>query len=125
MNYTRKEHELPLATEKWGWKYHHIGIPVKEPIPGEKYIPHLKFYVKGFDTSPFGIEYMRFEDDSPFDELIKTVPHLAFVVPNIEEAIKDFEILNEINSPMIGLKVAMIKHNGAPIELMEFKRGEF
>lgn len=120
MNYYRQEHELPLATEKWGWKYHHIGIPVKYPIPGERHIPHLGLYVKGFDTSPFGIEFMRFEDDAPFDELIKTIPHLAFVVPNIEEAIKDFEVLNSINSPMDGLKVAMIKHNGVPIELMEF-----
>lgn len=116
----RKEQEFAIATEKWGWKYHHIGIPVKEPIEGEKHIPHLKIYVKGFDTSPFGIEYMRFEDDAPFDELIKTVPHLAFVVPNIEEAVKGFEILNKINSPMKGCKVAMIKHDNSPIELMEF-----
>jgi len=124
MEYIRKEHELPLATEEWGWKYHHVGIPVKEPIPGERHIPHLKLYVKGYDTSPFGIEYMRFEDDSPFDELIKTVPHMAFVVPDIDEAIKNFEVLNEPNSPIEGIKVAMIKHNGSPIELMEFKRGE-
>lgn len=117
----RKEHELPLATEEWGWKYHHVGIPVKNPIPGEKYIPHLKFYVKGFDTSPFGIEYMRFEEESPFDELIKTLPHLAFTVPDIEKAVQGFEILNDINSPMKGLKVAMIKHEGSPIELMEFE----
>ena len=122
MVYMRHESEFPLATEKWGWKFHHIGIPVKEPIQGERYIPHLKLYVKGFDTSPFGIEYMRFEENAPFDELIKKVPHLAFVVPNIEEAIKDFEILNEINSPMKACKVAMIKHNGSPIELMEFKK---
>jgi len=118
--YKRKEEDLPLVTEQWGWKYHHIGIPVQDPIPGEKYIPHLKFFVKGFDTSPFGIEYMRFDDDSPLDELIKTVPHLAFVVPNIEQAIKNFDILNDINSPMDGCKVAMIKYDGAPIELMEF-----
>lgn len=121
MQYKRHEEELPLATKQWGWKYHHIGIPVKEPIPGEKYIPHLKFYVKGFDTSPFGIEYMRFEDDSPFDELIKNMPHLAFVVPDMQKAIQGFEILNEPNSPMEGFTIAMIKHNGAPTELMEFK----
>lgn len=118
--YKRKETDLPLATKEWGWKYHHIGIPVQNPIPGEKYIAHLKFYVKGFDSSPFGVEYMRFEDDSPFDDLIKTTPHLAFIVPNIEQAVKNFDILNDINSPMDGCKVAMIKHNGSPIELMEF-----
>lgn len=120
MNYLRKEYQLPLATEEWGWKYHHIGIPVNEPIPGEKHLSHLKLYVKGFDISPFGIEMMRFEKDAPFDELIKTVPHIAFVVPNLDEAIKGFELIGEPNCPMKGIRVAMIKHNGAPIELMEF-----
>lgn len=124
MNYSRKEHELPLVTKKWGWKYHHIGIPVKEPIPGERYIPHLKFYVKGFDSSPFGIELMRFEDECPLDNIIKTIPHIAFVVPDLDEAIKEFELIGEPSSPMNGVKVAMINYDGAPIELMEFKRGE-
>ena len=120
MDYKRKEHELPLATEEWGWQYHHMGIPVKYPISGERYIPHLKFYVKGFDTSPFGIELMRFEDDCTLDELIKTKPHIAFVVPDLMEAIKGFELIGEPNYPMDGVKVAMIKHNGVPVELMEF-----
>lgn len=120
MNYKRHEADLPLATEEWGWKYHHTGIPVKEPIPGEKYITHLKFYVKGFDTSPFGIELMRFEDDCPLDVLIKTKPHVAFVVPDLMETIQNFELIGEPNSPMNGLKIAMIKHKGIPIELMEF-----
>lgn len=122
MNYKRTETELPLATEEWGWKYHHVGIPVKDPIPGERYIPHLGLYVKGFDASPFGIELMRFEDNCPFDKLIKTMPHIAFVVPDINKAIQGFEILAEPNCPMDGVKVAMIKHNGAPIELMEFDK---
>ncbi len=124
MNYKRHETNLPLATEKWGWKYHHLGIPVNDPIPGERHIPHLGLYVKGFDTSPFGIELMRFEDDCPFDELIKTKPHIAFEVPDLDKAIEGFEILAEPNCPMEGVKVAMIKHHGVPIELMEFKKSD-
>lgn len=123
MEYKRQEHELHLATEKWGWKYHHLGIPVKYPIPGEKHMPHLKLYVNPDsnqdDTSPFGIELMRFENDCPFDDIIKSMPHMAFEVPDLEEAIKGFEILGEPDCPMEGIKVAMIKHNGVPIELME------
>jgi hypothetical protein len=115
MEYKRQEHELPLATKKWSRKYHHLGIPVKDPIPGEKHIPHLKLYVNPDiyrdDTSPFGIELMRFEDDCPFDDIIKTMPHIAFEVRDLEEAIKGFELLGEPNCPMEGVKVAMIKHN--------------
>ena len=122
MEKKRKDHEQPLAIEEWGWRYHHIGIPTKEKIQDERYIPHLKFSVGGFDTSPFGIEWMRFDDDSPFDELIKTVPHIAFEVDNLEEALSlaDFRILNQTNAPSEGVRVAMIEHHGAPIELIEF-----
>jgi hypothetical protein len=123
MEYTRADDALPLATEEWGWKYHHIGIPVFNPIPGEQHIPHLGIYVKGFSSSPYGIEFMRFEPHSQVHELVKTVPHIAFVVEDLIKALQGKELLYEVNSPSPGLKVAMIVHNGAPIELMEFTKG--
>lgn len=118
----RQDHESPIAIEKWGWRYHHIGIPTTNPIPGEKYYPHLKMYVSGFETSPYGIEWMRFEDDCPISELVKTVPHVAFEVDNLDKVLIDgsFEIISEPSSPSNGVRVAMIVHNGAPVELIEF-----
>ena len=58
-------------------------------MPNEKYIEGLKIYVSGFETNPYGIEWMRFEKESPISELIKTVPHIAFEVDNMEEALKE------------------------------------
>ena len=63
MDNFRKNHEPPLAIREWGWRFHHIGIPTKNKIEGERYIPHLKIHVAGFETSPYGIEWMRFEED--------------------------------------------------------------
>lgn len=120
MNYTRKDHELPLATTEWGWKFHHIGIPVNEPFPGEEHIQHLGIYTAGFYDSPYGIEFMRFEPHCKVHELVKKLPHIAFVVDSLEEALIGKEMLGEVSSPSPGVKVAMIVHNGAPIELMEF-----
>ncbi len=120
-NKKRKDHEPPPATLK-GMKFHHIGIPTKVKRPNEKYIEHLKFYVSGFDSSVYGIEWMRFEDDSPVAEIIKEVPHIAFEVDNLEEAIKGKELIDEISSPSKGVRVAMIIENGAPIEFIEFDR---
>ena len=121
-NYSRKDHEPPLAVEKWGWRYHHLGIPVNTPIPGETYLPGYKFYFSPFDKCPFGIQWMRFDHDSPLHELVKTIPHIAFEVDNLDAALKlaDFNILEQPNSPGEGIRVAMIEHNGAPIELIEF-----
>ncbi|SRR6056297_478289 len=126
MNYQttrpRKDEEWPACIEQWGWKYHHLGVPTREKKPGERYISAYKFYVSGFDTSPFGIEWMRFEPGSPFNNLIQTVPHLAFVVPDLDYEVKQrgFTVLVPPNRVSEELRVAMIEHDGAPVELMEF-----
>lgn len=116
----RLDHEPPAAIAERGWRYHHLGIPHTEPMPGEKYYEHLKIYVSGFDTSPYGIEWMRFDQDCPFPEIVKTIPHIAFEVDNLDEALKGKEILLEPGIPSSGVRTAMIIHNGAPIELIEF-----
>ncbi len=118
----RREHEPPAAVAEWGWRYHHLGIPTEAPHPGEVELEEFGMHVAGFDTSPFGIEWMRFEPDSPVHELIKTVPHLAFEVDDLEAALEGHDILTPPNSPSPGVVVAMIVHDGAPVELMEFAR---
>jgi hypothetical protein len=123
MKYTnRRNNDPPFVVDKLNWKYHHIGIPTDVSLPGEKYLPHLKFFVSGFDTSPFGIEWMRFEDDCPLSELVKTVPHIAFEVEDLDRELdeNDFEIISAPGVLSGGVRVAMIKHNGAPVELIEF-----
>jgi hypothetical protein len=122
MSYPRTEVELPECIIKWGWKYHHLGIPTKTKMHGERYLPQFKFYVSGFPESPFGVEWMRFEADSPMPAIIQNVPHLAFVVDRLDLELQrpELELLTPPNPPMEGLRVAMVIHNGAPIELMEF-----
>jgi hypothetical protein len=97
-----------------------MGIPTEIPRSGERYLEELGMFVSGFDTSPFGVEWMRFEPGSPVSELVRTVPHLAFEVDNLERAIEGMELIGEPSSPMRGVKVAMILHNGMPVEVMEF-----
>lgn len=118
----RSDHEQPEAIKDWGWKYHHLGIPTKEIMPDEVYLPRFKFYISGFSTSPFGIEWMRFEPGSPINILIQTLPHIAFEVPDLdyELALRDLNVITPPNSPGPGIRVAMIEHNGGPIELLEF-----
>lgn len=109
---------------RWGWKFHHVGIPTRRKMPGEQYLPHLKFSVSGFSSSPFGAEWMRFDADCPMPELIRTVPHIAFEVQDLdyELATRGFTILSPPNPPSEGVRVAMIEHNGVPIELIEFEK---
>jgi hypothetical protein len=79
-------------------------------------------YVSAFETSPCGIQWMRFEPDSPVHALIQSVPHIAFEVDDLLTAIEGQEILTAPNSPSEGVMVAMILDSGAPVELLEFQR---
>jgi hypothetical protein len=121
----REDHEFPAATARLGWRYHHLGIPTRLPQPHEKHLPEYGMFVSGFDTSEFGIEWMRFEEESPLPEIIRTVSHLAFVVDEIESALAGRDVLFPVRAPSGGVRTAMILVDGAPIELMEFdKRGD-
>ena len=103
-------------------KYHHLGIPTNVRREGEQYLEQFKMYVSGYDTSPYRIEWMRFEPDSPLPELVKTVPHVAFEVDDLQTAIAGQEVLIEPNSPSAGVTVAFIVDNGAPVELLQLGR---
>ena len=119
----RKDNEPPYVTARLGWRYHHLGIPTTEPRQGEYHIPQLGFHVEGFESSPFGIQWMRFDDDSQ-PAAVRTIPHVAFEVDDLEQALRDCgaEVLTPPNSPSPGVRVAMIIHDGAPIELIEFRK---
>jgi len=108
-----------------GLRYHHIGIPTDVPRENEEYIEKFKTYCTGYDTNPYGVEWMRFEPDSPLPELVKTVPHVAFVVEDLLEAIDGKDILIKPNSPTDGVTVAFIVDNGAPVEFLQFEKPEF
>ena len=118
----RRDNEQPFAISKKGMRYHHIGIPTEEPKSNEKYLKEYKMYVSGFDTSEYGIEWMRFEKDSPVSAIIKKIPHIAFEVDDLNSAIEGKELISEISSPSKGVRVAMILDNGVPVEFLEFDR---
>ena len=105
-------------------KYHHIGIPTGKPLPKEDYSPEYKMYASGYFESPYGVEWMSFDPDCSLPELVKTVPHVAFVVDDIEAAIAGKQVLIAPNSPQEGVTVAFIVDHGAPIEFLKFARPE-
>lgn len=118
----RDETEPPRAISDFGWRFHHIGIPTTTARPYERYLEEYKMYVSGFETSDFGIEWMRFENDSPVSEMIRAIPHIAFEVEDLDQAVKGKQMIGEITSPSPGIRVAMIVENGAPIELIEISK---
>jgi len=97
-NDKRKDSAPPAAIGKLGWQYHHIGIPTIFSRLGERYVEHLKVHAEGFDRSPYGIEWMRFEPGGPIPELVRTVPHIAFEVDDLDAAIEGKTLIGEVSS---------------------------
>jgi len=100
--------------------YDHIGIPTTATRPGEVHLPAFGIHVSGYETSEFGVEWMRFDADSPLPELVKTVPHVAFRVDDLDAAIAGRPVLIAPNRPSPGVRVAFIVEDGAPIEFLEY-----
>jgi len=119
--YRRADSEPPLAISGWGWRYHHLGIPTTVPRPGETYLEQYGLYVSGFERSPYGIEWMRFDDDSPLSNLVRSTPHLAFEVDDLDKAVAGKQILVAPTELYPGARVAMIVSDGAPVELLQFE----
>lgn len=100
-------------------KYNHIGIPTTGSFEGEIPLPHLKITVSDHQNNPFGIQWQRYWDDAPYPEVVKTVPHVAFEVDDLEQALAEQKVIIDPNSPSKGVIVAFIEIDGAPVELMQ------
>lgn len=101
------------------YPFSHIGIPVKEHRQWDGFYEPGKIHYTDFDNDEFRIEFVRFEPDSHMPELMRTMPHVAYLVDDIEQALEGREILVDIFSPGEGVRVAFIVHEGAPVEFME------
>jgi hypothetical protein len=65
------------------------------------------------------VQWHRFAPDSPLDPLIRSVPHPAFNVSNLDAAVAGHKLLLEPYEPIEGYRVAMIEDGGIPIELIQ------
>jgi hypothetical protein len=78
-------------------------------------------YFSGYEDNIYRIECMRFELDYPLPDVVKTIPHVAFEVANLSEAIQGRKIIIQPNRPSDGVLVAFIEDKGAPVELKQFE----
>lgn len=100
-------------------RYHHIGIPTDKARPGEVFLERYGLHCTDHESNPFGIQWMRYDTDSPLPDIVRSVPHVAFVVDDLAAELVGREVLIEPNSPSEGLLVAFVLEDGAPVELMQ------
>ncbi len=101
-------------------KYHHLGIPTVDARAGETYLGKHRVYCTDHEANPYGIQWMRYEPGCVLPELVRTVPHVAFEVEDLERALEGHEVLIRPNSPSPGVIVAFVVVDGAPVEFLQF-----
>lgn len=101
--------------------FHHFGIPVKEVKEGATYNEGLKVWLTDIDASPNKVEFLKFEEGSILPALVQALPHVAYLVPSIEEELKGKKVIFPITPCNDVLTIAFIEEEGIAIEIMETK----
>lgn len=104
------------------YRYSHLGIPTTKELKDETYLPDYDVYISGYGDNEFNIEWMRYGENCKIPEIVKQLPHVAFEVDDIAEALKGHEVLIEPNSPSEGVIVAFVLVNDAPVEFLQFTK---
>ena len=100
-------------------RYRHLDIPTLERRPGEAYLASQKMFVSGAGTSPYGIQWTRYEGEAHYPELVRSVPHVAFEVSDLAAALSGRNVLVRAFDDAPGVIAAFIEDNGAPIKLLQ------
>jgi hypothetical protein len=103
------------------YRYNHIGIPTTKKLKNEKYWAKYDIYTSGYQENEFNIEWMRYGKKCKLPDIVKKLPHVAFEVDDVYEAIKGHEVIIKPNSPAKGVTVAFVLINDAPVEFIQFK----
>lgn len=107
---------------KKGLKFSHFGVPTTDKSRTGTYLEGAKVWINDFNDDPYAVEWLCFEDGSPFPELIQKVAHVAYEVDDLVEAMKGAEVLVAPFPVGDNLTCAFIAADGHAVELMEFKK---
>jgi hypothetical protein len=100
-------------------KYLHTGVPTTQERKWAGYVPELGVHFTDPADDPYAIEWLKFDADSPTDKAVRTQPHAAYQVDDLEAALKGKKVLLAPMSPLPGMRIAYIDHEGAIIELSQ------
>ena len=98
-------------------KYVHVGVPTDKVMEGSIYAEGIKTHIVPPETNEFGIEYLRFEKDTPLPQELQTMVHVAFMVDDMDEQLKANRVVVWMADEHT--RIAFIMKDGILMELME------
>jgi hypothetical protein len=102
-------------------KFDHVGLVTDERKQGESWVEATRVWVTNPRAHPYNVEWLRFEPDSPVTGPLRTEPHVAYRVQDVERAIEGHNILAEPFDVGDGFAtVAFVEVDGAVVEFMQY-----
>ena len=103
-------------------EYLHVGIPITNKKEGMTYNEDMKIWMSNPDDYDYKNEYLKFEEGTPFPEIMHKNPHVAYKVDNADPYLEDADEI--IFGPVTnddGSRMAFIIKDNAIFEILEMK----
>lgn len=100
----------------------HVGIPVTNKKPDMVYVDAMKIWMSNPEDYDYKIEYLKFEEGTPFPEVMHKNPHVAYQVDNADPYLAEADQV--IFGPVTmddGGRMAFIIKDDTIFELLEKK----
>lgn len=103
-------------------QFEHIGLITTEKKAGEEdFVPATRVWVTNPKEHPFHVEWLRYEPDSPVTGPVREQAHVAYSVPDLQEAAKGLKVLLEPFEVGGFVRVGFYQYqDGTVVELMEY-----
>ena len=84
-----------------------------------RFLESRRVWLTSAREHPFRIEWLFYEPESAEVELIRTMPHVAYRVENLEEAMQGHMVIAEPFDVFGEARVSFIEVDGAPVEFVQ------
>jgi hypothetical protein len=100
-------------------EFDHIGVPAASKRDGMRYLESKRLWLTSPADHAYRVEWLWHEPESPEAELVRTVPHVGYRVPSLEEALAGHRVVAEPFDVFGEVRVAFVEVDGAPVEFVE------
>ena len=104
------------------FEFDHIGVPAAGKRGDMRFLESKRLWLTSPGDHPYRVEWLWYEADSPETELIRTVPHVAYRVESLEDAMAGEKMIAEPFDVFGEVRVSFIEVDGAPVEFVELTR---
>jgi hypothetical protein len=99
--------------------FHHLGIPTLDKKPGERYSQVFDMYTSDSSCESMRVQWHRFGPASSLHPIIRSRPHVAFKVDDLELTVAGMRVLLGPFDPIENYRVALVEDHGQPIEFIQ------